>query len=96
MCCFTPDSADLGSALGPDWHQEISLRGAEEVCELVYLSRKTILYFSKYQEQLYVFYSQVLHNVHVEYECEIEQTYSQQDFMQSPLYKQDSDFGNTV
>ncbi|KAB5542186.1 hypothetical protein PHYPO_G00088550 [Pangasianodon hypophthalmus] len=58
-------SADLGSALGPDWHQDISLRGAEEVS----------------------------HNVHVEYECEMEAIHSQQDFMQSPLYTQKTDLG---
>lgn len=58
-------SLDHGSALGPDWHQGISLRGAEEVS----------------------------HNVHVEYECEIEAVHSQEDFMQSPLYTQDSDLG---
>ncbi|TSK13159.1 Pyridine nucleotide-disulfide oxidoreductase domain-containing protein 1 [Bagarius yarrelli] len=59
-------TADLGSALGPDWHQGLSLRGAEEVS----------------------------HNVCVEYECEIEAVHSQQDFMQSPLYTQNSDLGN--
>lgn len=42
------------------------------------------------------FYSQVSHNVHVEYECEIEAVHSQEDFMQSPLYTQDSDLGNVV
>lgn len=36
VCCFTPGSLDHGSALGPDWHQGISLRGAEEVCDIVY------------------------------------------------------------
>lgn len=39
-------------------------------------------------------YSQVPHNVHVEYECEFEAILSQQDFMQSPLYTQD--LGNVV
>ncbi|XP_046729004.1 pyridine nucleotide-disulfide oxidoreductase domain-containing protein 1 [Silurus meridionalis] len=58
-------SADLGSALGPDWHLDISLRGAEKVS----------------------------HNVHVEYECEIEAIHSQQDFMSSPLYLQKGDLG---
>ncbi|XP_072530299.1 pyridine nucleotide-disulfide oxidoreductase domain-containing protein 1 isoform X2 [Salminus brasiliensis] len=56
----TEGSKELGSALGPDWHEGISLRGTEEVS----------------------------HKVHVEYECEIEKVYSQQDFMQSPLYTQ--------
>uniref|UniRef100_A0A4W4G2G3 Pyridine nucleotide-disulfide oxidoreductase domain-containing protein 1 n=1 Tax=Electrophorus electricus TaxID=8005 RepID=A0A4W4G2G3_ELEEL len=54
-----------GSALGPDWHESISLRGAE----------------------------QVSHRVHVEYECEIEKVYSQQEFMQSPLYTQKTNLG---
>lgn len=31
MCCCSSGAADLGSALGPDWHQGLSLRGAEEV-----------------------------------------------------------------
>lgn len=40
------------------------------------------------------FYSQVSHNVHVEYQCEIEAILSQQDFTQSAHYTQDSDLGN--
>uniref|UniRef100_A0A8B9K4H1 Pyridine nucleotide-disulphide oxidoreductase domain 1 n=1 Tax=Astyanax mexicanus TaxID=7994 RepID=A0A8B9K4H1_ASTMX len=55
-------SRELGSALGPDWHEGISLRGTEEVS----------------------------HRVHLDYECEIEKIYSQQDFLQSPLYSQKS------
>lgn len=58
----TEGSKELGSALGPDWHEGINLRGTEEVS----------------------------HRVHVEYECEIEKIYSQQDFLQSPLYSQKS------
>ncbi|XP_076860845.1 pyridine nucleotide-disulfide oxidoreductase domain-containing protein 1 isoform X2 [Brachyhypopomus gauderio] len=54
-----------GSALGPDWHEGISLRGAEEVS----------------------------HRVHVEYECEVETIYSQEEFRQSPLYTQETDLG---
>ncbi|KAI4899810.1 hypothetical protein NFI96_013763 [Prochilodus magdalenae] len=62
---YNSGSKQLGSALGPDWHEGINLRGTEEVS----------------------------HRVHVEYECEIKTIYSQQDFMKSPLYTQETDLG---
>ncbi|XP_066524120.1 pyridine nucleotide-disulfide oxidoreductase domain-containing protein 1 [Hoplias malabaricus] len=55
----------LGSALGPDWHEGISLRGTEEVS----------------------------HKVHIEYKCEIKTIYSLEDFMKSPLHRQQTDLG---
>lgn len=47
--------AEPGSALGPDWHEGIALRGAEEVA----------------------------HRVRVEYQCEVEKIYTQQEWLES-------------
>ncbi|XP_038833653.1 pyridine nucleotide-disulfide oxidoreductase domain-containing protein 1 [Salvelinus namaycush] len=55
-----------GSALGPDWHEGISLRGAEEVS----------------------------HRVSVEYQSEVKQIYTHQDFLLSPLASQTPDTGS--
>ncbi|CAB1333795.1 unnamed protein product [Coregonus sp. 'balchen'] len=55
-----------GSALGPDWHEGISLRGAEEVS----------------------------HRVSVEYQSEVKQIYTHQDFLLSPLALQTADTGS--
>lgn len=96
VCCSTPGAAELGSALGPDWHQDISLRGAEEVCECGYLYRNISLYILSIGDNFIISFFQVSHNVHVEYECEIEAVHSRQDFMQSPLYTQNSDLGNII
>ncbi|XP_009299251.1 pyridine nucleotide-disulfide oxidoreductase domain-containing protein 1 isoform X1 [Danio rerio] len=48
-------SSELGSALGPDWHEGIELRGAK----------------------------QSVRGIHIEYECEVEQIYTQQELLQS-------------
>uniref|UniRef100_A0A8C7Q8Y1 Pyridine nucleotide-disulphide oxidoreductase domain 1 n=1 Tax=Oncorhynchus mykiss TaxID=8022 RepID=A0A8C7Q8Y1_ONCMY len=55
-----------GSALGPYWHEDISLRGAEEVS----------------------------HRVSVEYQSEVKQIYTHQDFLLSPLASQTADTGS--
>ncbi|KAI7797797.1 pyridine nucleotide-disulfide oxidoreductase domain-containing protein 1 isoform X1 [Triplophysa rosa] len=58
-------SGELGSALGPDWHEGVELRGAEKS------SSRT----------------------HMEYECEVEKIYTQQDFFMSDLNKENSKLG---
>ncbi|XP_030642426.1 pyridine nucleotide-disulfide oxidoreductase domain-containing protein 1 isoform X2 [Chanos chanos] len=60
------DSGEPGSALGPDWHEGINLRGADKVS----------------------------HRVHVEYQCEIQHIYSQEEFLLSPLRSQKPNAGN--
>ncbi|KAJ8006896.1 hypothetical protein DPEC_G00111970 [Dallia pectoralis] len=55
-----------GSALGPDWHEGISLRGAVEVS----------------------------HRVSVEYETEVKQIYTQQEFLSSPFASRTSGTGS--
>lgn len=56
---------ELGSALGPDWHEGIELRGAEKSSS----------------------------GVHIEYECEVEKIYTQQEFLLSDLNTEKSELG---
>ncbi|MBN3311729.1 PYRD1 protein, partial [Atractosteus spatula] len=48
-------AGELGSALGPDWHEGMKLHGAQEVS----------------------------HKVHVEYQCEVQKIYTQEEFLKS-------------
>ncbi|XP_073693028.1 pyridine nucleotide-disulfide oxidoreductase domain-containing protein 1 isoform X2 [Garra rufa] len=58
-------SGELGSALGPDWHEGIELRGAV----------------------------QNSNGVHIEYECEVDKIYTQQEFLESKLSTKKSELG---
>ncbi|XP_016392034.1 pyridine nucleotide-disulfide oxidoreductase domain-containing protein 1 [Sinocyclocheilus rhinocerous] len=58
-------SGELGSALGPDWHEGIELRGTVQNSS----------------------------GVHVEYECEVDKIYTQQEFLQSQLNTNKSELG---
>uniref|UniRef100_A0A8C1U383 Pyridine nucleotide-disulfide oxidoreductase domain-containing protein 1 n=1 Tax=Cyprinus carpio TaxID=7962 RepID=A0A8C1U383_CYPCA len=58
-------TGELGSALGPDWHEGIELRGTEQNSS----------------------------GVHIEYECEVDKIYTQQEFLQSQLDTNKSELG---
>lgn len=58
-------SGDLGSALGPDWHAGIELRGTVQNSS----------------------------GVQIEYECEVDKIYTQQEFLQSKLSTKTSELG---
>ncbi|KAK7130264.1 hypothetical protein R3I93_019788 [Phoxinus phoxinus] len=58
-------SGELGSALGPDWHEGIEFRGAEQSSS----------------------------GVHIEYECEVDEIFTQHEFLQSKLSTKKSELG---
>lgn len=96
--CFTAshsgDSGELGSALGPDWHEGIELKGAEQVCINVCICTLATLKCWKWSCHLIVlFISQSSSGVHLEYECEVDEIFTQQEFLQSKLSTKKSELG---
>lgn len=94
-----PGPVESGSALGPDWHRGIELRGAEQVghCVCVCVCCATLRVFNTRLFLTYLFtFSvsvQVSRRVSVEYQCEVEHIFTSEEFLVSSKQSPEPDTG---